>query len=138
MREIEFRAWDTKKEKYLNIDEIGSTSPQFNGYTDTKKNGFGLMVEFDDDIEIELFISIKAKNGKKIYKGDIIKHLGPLHGGTTWWDGIVTWHDTGSVGWVVEPLPENKHRGAWGLNYNYEYEVIGNIHENPELLKEEQ
>lgn len=73
--------------------------------------------------------------GQEIYEGDIIRDA-TSSGYTKWWDGIVTWHDAGSVGWVAEPLPESKNRGAWGLNYNYDYEIIGNIHQDSRFMEQ--
>jgi len=73
------------------------------------------------------------KNGVEIYEGDKIKCLCAIYGDTTWWDGIVTWQPEGSVGWCIEPLPEDKHRGRYGMNYSYEWEVIGNIHQEVKI-----
>lgn len=77
------------------------------------------------------FTGLYDKNGKRIFEGDIVKGL--------FWQGI-------SVLGVVE-----FRDGAFGLRWlrgkveefsaftsicNVEYEVLGNIHDNPELLTE--
>ena len=81
------------------------------------------------------FTGIVDKNGKKIFEGDFVVCKQEICG--NWIDYSV------EIGFI-----EMKH-GAFGLHRkqgyyrpfkdwleDYEYEVIGNIHDNPELLKE--
>ena len=80
------------------------------------------------------FTGLCDKNDKEIYEGDIITHTETSpHGG--WWDGIVSWQSEGSMGWCVEPLPKDKGRGRYGMNYCFVLEIIGNTHESPKLLE---
>ena len=80
------------------------------------------------------FTGLKDKNGKKIFEGDVVVCRKEIDG--NWIDCCV------EIGFV-----EMKH-GAFGLHRkqgyyrpfkdwleDYEYEVIGNIHDNPELLE---
>ena len=80
------------------------------------------------------YTGLTDKNGKKIFEGDIVVCRKEING--NWIDYCV------EIGFV-----EMKH-GAFGLHRkqgyyrpfkdwleDYEYEVIGNIHDNPELLK---
>lgn len=140
MREIKFRAWDIQNKKMWDVFRLGCDFDLFIpttvivGYAEkgsaVTKPLYNLPNEKEEFILMQ-YTGLKDKNGKEIYEGDIVRDKTPE---TNWWDGVVTWHREGSVGWVAEPLLKNKHRGAWGLNYNYEYEVIGNIHESAELL----
>jgi uncharacterized phage protein (TIGR01671 family) len=75
-------------------------------------------------VEYLQYTGLKDKNGKDIYEGDIV-----LYDDEHKEKHVISFGD-GKFG--------IKLRGEfWSFNVRYidEYEVIGNIHENPELLK---
>ena len=134
-REIKFRAWDNKKKKWLlgyNYKELGGFSltgelvllGEWSAVIDRFlppfcKDGYKF-----DDLKIMQYTGLKDKNGKEIYEGD-----------------IVYCHNTKNT-YVVERKVFEGYEGALCVGYEFEtahqenLEVIGNIYENPELLKE--
>lgn len=81
------------------------------------------------------FTGLHDKNGKEIYEGDIIRS--DCHGEVR---HLISFFDI-IASFVAEMLPDNGINDyctlsqAWILKYNKE--VIGNIHDNPELLNNE-
>ena len=74
------------------------------------------------------FTGLKDKNGKEIYEGDVIRHRSRNeYGSIQDVDTEVRWEGTG---WNF--LGGN---GAFPIVETDSGEVIGNIYENPELLK---
>ena len=133
MRTIKFRAWDKKENKWLSFDEDDPIQDDF-GYAEDKYWTF----EFDfneDRVVLMQYTGLKDKNGKEIYQGDIfiVKNL---HDGDEYiWDNpnqkpvpqVVTWSE-GDCGFNFG----DSHR----IKYQpYDFEVIGNIYENKDLLK---
>lgn len=80
------------------------------------------------------FTGLLDKNGKEIYEGDIVR--GNCGNGEV--RHLISFYDM-IASFVAEILPDNDINDycalsqIWILKYNKE--VIGNIHDNPELLK---
>lgn len=123
MREIKFRAWDKKKNKFISPANIA-----------IKGSGVDLtwsMEPENKNIVFLQFTGLTDKNGKEIYEGDIIDIQGPGK-------GIIRFNNGG---FYLKYLEENEGFDSSGFGgpentLNKTTEIIGNIYENPELLKQ--
>lgn len=100
-----------------------------------KENGYEL-------VSRDRYTELKDKNGREIYEKDIvIKNEYPFYSkGLRNYVGIIEWFDEDLCWSYSITTVSDRVRGcACGasLNKNDKFEVIGNLHENPELLKEE-
>lgn len=76
------------------------------------------------------FTGLTDKNGKKIFEGDIVK-AERIYNGLYWTGCVVWWHGC----FAIQGIKDSNNVPAIDLFRNYE--VIGNIHDNPELLEVE-
>lgn len=129
MRDIKFRVWDKNSETMykhgykLTFWEDGSFSVVDALTGDIKP---------DDNLIIMQYTGLKDKNGKEIYEGDIVECDMIYGNGSLPHMGEIVYCECGSYATknlCGKTLLHNHRSGT--------YEIIGNIHETPELLKDE-
>ena len=125
MKNIKFRAWE------INKSLAGKMSKPFT-LTDIHNNGLGT---FGDSYEFMQFTGLKDINGKEIYEGDIVNAVQNYHGkpSSIMFNAKIIYND--NVGsFMISYKNINDVFVNDEIWLRYFLEVIGNIHENPELL----
>lgn len=138
----EFRAWDKKRKEYFHITQLWSGGTKEDSFTfDGWKDNYGNS-GFMDTVLLEQYTGLKDVNGDKIFEGDII-HFSYDH--TDFYSEVVfnggkffgqTW-TIPNLDLTTMPLGSGYHFNSPFEYYYDDMYVIGNIHENPELLGEE-
>ena len=127
MREIKFRAFIKELNEIREVEYINFLKKMIS-FPNKFCKEYYLNADFDE-IELMQYTGLKDKNNKEIYEGDIVK-LRANHG-----IGVVKYYDEWGA-FVVEYI-KPRPLAVLGMNYYKEdIEVLGNIYENPELLKE--
>lgn len=139
MREILFRGKQTLNgdwvEGNLFIPYKHDTPAQILIGTDIYRISYNVIPE-----TVGQFTGLTDKNGKKIFDGDIIsipfeEDRYPYEDNVTYYENAEVYFDTERYGWYVR-CSEDDSLSIWEYD-DCDIVVIGNIHDNPELLQGE-
>lgn len=130
MNIIKFRAWHTIQKKMYSPEEMGEDQltlmPDGKGLINVSSISTQLSQFINEMIPLQ-FTGLKDKNGKEVYDGDIIQVDNEENPAIT-----ECKYDKGCF------ILEDNAGGHWTRQLHHQPErltIIGNIYENPELLK---
>lgn len=130
MKELKFRVWEEREKAYNTwsyvLDTIGNLF----------RNAYGALIGCDKkDYIVEQFTGFKDANGKEVYEGDVIRYK-------VLRDDCSTRHGY-KYREVIEVVEYDDELGEYLVGLysplgtianHYEPEVIGNVHENGDLI----
>lgn len=163
MREVEFRGWDndTKRWYYGSYVRLERTTPYPMSHTPeadaerfeaeqvdhyiffTESMDWGLptrkLKATVDPKSVAQYVGFRDSQGRRVYEGDIVA-IDMWHGNERGYipeDGVIKWHQASAAfKWFsLEEDPSDENNYWLSQTDERQREVIGNIYENPELLK---
>jgi len=127
MKDIKFRVWDKDTKVILCYEFIlDGTWYHYGTSLIFSNQPTGVYRDSANKHLREQYIGLKDKNGKEIYEGDICKN-------GDWENDAYTYNYR-----IEEVCYDHEDASFYGMNPNdngMTCEIIGNIHENPELLE---
>jgi len=132
MREIAFRIWDVKNKRMNNggfwVGGMSGSVALVQGVVHGKKVFSGVLQREKDFILMQ-FTGLKDKNGKEIWEGDIVQNLSGRMCKIVWNEFAACFDAE-----VVKEYPNDNPDGFVAAQWSLWVKIIGNIHQNPELL----
>jgi len=130
-REIKFRAWVKHAGFMGHVEELFLMNEYVNINLDEDPEAYCVgnsRSYIFDKVEIMQFTGLHDKNGAEVFEGDVVK--GKDYNDRRFIGEVIF----DSCQWYLKGVKQYKEYHA--LNkINYNFEIIGNIHQQPELLK---
>ncbi|MGM8068432.1 YopX family protein [Listeria monocytogenes] len=130
MRDIEYRAFVKETKKMLPVTDLCFNETEAAGVSGCGNANCTLCVDWYsfDDVVLMQYTGLKDKNGKKIFEGDIVN--------CKFFDRMVS-DIAGVINFIdcVWAVSDFKNKRLYQLIDVDNIEIIGNIHENPDLLE---
>ena len=133
MKEIKFRVWDKGLKQMIYLSEPEVVNDDFSAIVFKLRDYFASAFSSDrmEDLELMQYTGLKDKNGKEIYEGDIVYVEAVAYGRDM--NAMIFWKDGGF--WLRWEDGYESYLQDWVKELAKSAEVIGNIYENPELIK---
>ncbi len=116
-----YRVWDKKDLRWVSTNVV----VDFSGVL-FFSFGYEIKIIDSERYDVQYFTGFKDEDGNEIYEGDILKMLW----GSESLGEVYYYEDYGYFGF------KGKQKFDFTETQGDEYDIIGNIHENPELLGE--
>lgn len=136
MSEINYRVWSKKQKTYDYKHPFNTSGSFYIAQNGVLFSDYGNVITPEvkqDNFIIEQSTDIKDKNGKMIYVGDIVKMKYPYDKRFIGKFVVVKDPNSPRIG-LIDKTKTDEIFDLYGYMSNY-YEVIGNIHENKDLLE---
>lgn len=126
-----FRAWDKSFQKYCENVIVSTINGEITVYERLVDGNTALIPS--THVVLEQCTGLKDKNGRLIYENDVVKITGDVMTIPIFYEeskAFVNWDEDGFFLHFESGEIERLFQECW------EYEVVGNLHENPELLED--
>lgn len=130
-----FRAWDDARDEYFEVRSLSFpvSSNDKLGIVATA----GDQTAYGPNMILEQYTGLKDANGKEIYEGDILATSSKIAGKRITDYLKVDWRED-YAGFFCGEKPLYACLNEWDNDIKYPQtfpEIVGNVHENPELLE---
>lgn len=131
MREIKFRAWDSKESRMVKLTKLGFGSDGHICGVDSI--GYWHDAPWSDGYVLLQYTGLKDKNGKEIYCSDIVKGKFDTELVADW-QWLQLTEQERKMGEKLLTIPDDIVEFA-RMSLPDDLEIVGNIYENSELLE---